>query len=637
MRKILLVLFVNICCMYSCVQHNNASTHREFHVSVSGNDENDGSYASPFKTISAASQIAMPGDVITVHEGVYREKITPPRGGDSDDKRITYQAAKGERVEIKGSEVITGWSKLNEDTWVAVVPNSLFGEFNPYSDLIKGDWFTPTPSDRIYHTGAVYLNSDWLMEAASKDEVINPPSEDNPLWWAEVDEDNTTIWAHFKGVNPNDEFVEINVRETVFYPDRPFINYITIRGFHMEHAATNWAPPTAEQPALVGTHWSKGWIIEDNVIQYSKCSGISLGKYGDEYDNNQTESASGYVGTINRALKLGWNKGTIGSHIVRNNKIAYCEQTGIVGSMGCAFSVIEGNVIHDIHIRRLFHGAEMAAIKFHGAVDVEIKNNHIYRSEKGLWMDWMTQGTQIVCNLMYENDMDIFLEVNHGPTLVANNLLLSKASMLMNTKGVALIHNVFGGVFNVVGYDARMTPHLLPHSTEIVALNDNAGGDVQLINNLFVMDGNSRPYDRALLPVYMTGNVYTKGTNLGQPEKFYTWEMITDEMIAKTIEKESHNELDVQDFDAEAKIIKEGESVYFEVNLDKSWIKNNKRELATTESIRPALIPNLEYVNPDGSVLKIDTDYLGKERNVSNPSPGAFEITSNGKQRIKVW
>ena len=133
MRKILLVLFVNICCMYSCVQHNNASTHREFHVSVSGNDENDGSYASPFKTISAASQIAMPGDVITVHEGVYREKITPPRGGDSDDKRITYQAAKGERVEIKGSEVITGWSKLNEDTWVAVVPNSLFGEFNPYS------------------------------------------------------------------------------------------------------------------------------------------------------------------------------------------------------------------------------------------------------------------------------------------------------------------------------------------------------------------------------------------------------------------------------------------------------------------------------------------------------------------------
>lgn len=40
----------------------------------------------------------------------------------------------------------------------------------------------------------------------------------------------------------------------------------------------------------------------------------SLGKYGDEFDNKDTESAIGYVGTINRALAFGWNKGTIGSH-----------------------------------------------------------------------------------------------------------------------------------------------------------------------------------------------------------------------------------------------------------------------------------------------------------------------------------
>ncbi|GAB1454463.1 hypothetical protein MASR2M47_45190 [Draconibacterium sp.] len=52
------------------------------------------------------------GDVITVHEGVYRERITPPRGGETDSKRITYQAAKGETVEIKGSEIIKNWEKL---------------------------------------------------------------------------------------------------------------------------------------------------------------------------------------------------------------------------------------------------------------------------------------------------------------------------------------------------------------------------------------------------------------------------------------------------------------------------------------------------------------------------------------------
>jgi hypothetical protein len=40
---------------------------REYHVAVNGNDKNDGSSATPLKTINYASQIAQPGDVITVH------------------------------------------------------------------------------------------------------------------------------------------------------------------------------------------------------------------------------------------------------------------------------------------------------------------------------------------------------------------------------------------------------------------------------------------------------------------------------------------------------------------------------------------------------------------------------------------
>ena len=66
------------------------------------------------------------------------------------------------------------------------------------------------------------------------------------------------------------------MRQTVFYPEKTGINYITVRGFTLEDAATPWAPPTAEQIGLIGTHWSKGWIIENNVIRYSICSGIAL-------------------------------------------------------------------------------------------------------------------------------------------------------------------------------------------------------------------------------------------------------------------------------------------------------------------------------------------------------------------------
>jgi hypothetical protein len=50
----------------------------EYHVSTNGNDSSNGSSAQPFKTISAAARAAQSGDVITIHEGVYRERINPP-------------------------------------------------------------------------------------------------------------------------------------------------------------------------------------------------------------------------------------------------------------------------------------------------------------------------------------------------------------------------------------------------------------------------------------------------------------------------------------------------------------------------------------------------------------------------------
>jgi alpha-N-arabinofuranosidase len=616
---------------------------REYHVAVNGSDTNDGSLAKPFKTIMAAANVAMPGDVITVHAGIYREQITPPRGGDSDSKRITYQAAKGEKVAIKGSEVIKGWKKLDNDTWEVKIPNSFFGKFNPYKELIHGDWFSPTPKDRKYLRGAVYLNGDWLMEAAKKEEVFKAADEKNPLWCAEADPATTTIWAQFKNTDPNAQNVEINARETVFYPDKPFINFITVRGFTLEQAATNWAPPTAEQQGLIGTHWSRGWIIENNTIQYSKCVGVALGKYGDEHDNKNTESAEGYVGTINRALAFGWNKGTVGGHIVRNNKIAYCEQTGIVGSMGCAFSTVENNEIHDIHIRQLFSGAEMAGIKFHGAVDVQIRGNHIYRTNLGIWLDWMAQGVQVCNNLMHDNSLDLFFEVDHGPMLVSNNVLLSKTCLTMNSSGAAFVHNLFGGGIDVIDYDARLTPYMKPHSTYMAALHDNPGGDVQFINNLFVNGGNASQYSRALLPVLFDGNVYTKGavraTANGNGKKKYG-EM--NENAGEQMKKYKHqlavekNVLIKSDFDAAVNLSKKDDGMYLEINLDSSWLKSIRKQV-TTASLTKAIVPGLPFQNADGTSVTINRDYLGKKRNEAAPSPGPFEITKSGKQQIKIW
>ena len=145
---------------------------RDYHVAVNGSDKNDGSPTSPFKTINYAAQVAQPGDVITVHAGTYREWINPARGGTSDTKRIVYQAASGEEVFIKGSEVITGWKKEKDGVWKVTIPNTFFGSYNPYQDPIYGDWFSD--KGRIHHTGEVFLNGKSLYEKEKLEKVYNP-------------------------------------------------------------------------------------------------------------------------------------------------------------------------------------------------------------------------------------------------------------------------------------------------------------------------------------------------------------------------------------------------------------------------------------------------------------------------------
>jgi hypothetical protein len=590
---------------------------RELHVSAKG----------PYKTISAAARVAQPGDVITVHEGTYRERVTPPRGGISDSKRIVYQAARGEKVVIKGSEVIRDWKPVQPGVWKATVPNSLFGSYNPYKDLIVGDWFTN--KGRPHHTGEVYLNGKSLFETHLLERVMNPqPFPDardregsTYTWFCESDEKNTYITANFHDKNPNQELVEINVRESCFYPDKPGCDYITVRGFRMAHAATQWAAPTAEQIGLVGTHWSKGWIIENNVISDSKCSGITLGKdrktgHNVWINDPAKDGATHYNEVVERALAAGWSREKIGSHIVRNNTIFNCEQTGICGSLGAVFSHITNNHIYNIWAKRQFAGAEMGGIKLHAAIDVVIKHNRIHNAGRGLWMDWMAQGTRITGNLLYDNTTDdLFVEVDHGPFLVDNNLFLSGITLRDVSEGGAYVHNLMTGRIISQPEPRRSTPYHKAHSTALAGLAKTTGGDDRFYNNILV--GTSAfglfVYDAREFPLQTGGNVYVNG--------------------ARPYSKET-NPLILPGAEPQPAIVEEGDSVYLRLTFGQALRKAATKRV-TTGLLGKAKVTGLAYENPDGSPLVIDTDYFGKKRKETTPGP--FENPGQGDLKLKVW
>ena len=591
----------------------------EYHVAKNGEDANAGSAQKPLLTIQAAADRAEPGDTITVHEGIYRERINPPRGGASEQQRIVYQAASGEKVVITGSELVTDWEKVENDTWTVKLPNSFFGEFNPYSDVLKGHWFRPL--ERVHHTGSVYLNGAWRGEAASLEDVLKPAADD-PLWFGDVADDITTIWAQFPGADPNAETVEINARQTVFFPEQTGLNYITVRGFILRHAATPWSAPTQQQMGLIGPHWSKGWIIEDNEISHSITVGVQLGiTYRGDYPGNVV----GFRDILKDASESNdWSQENVGSHIVRRNRISHCEASGISGSMGCAFSLIEDNYISDIHVRRTFGGLEQGGIKFHGAIDTVIRGNTVCRTGgacRAIWVDWLAQGTVIEGNIGFDNqNTDLYVEVTHGPTLVANNIFLSKRSVVSTSRGTAFVNNYFGGVA-LIAKTTRETPYAEPHSTRLVGIHVNNPGDDRYIHNIFAGAGpafipgwggmDQNQLDR--LAFDMEGNLYLNGA------------------VPPVFDK---NPAVLANVKPTFRLVNSDGVI--EWSVDPAWRETQIRPVVTSERLGNAQVTALPYEMPDGSPVKVDRDFSGVVRNAENTIPGPIETAGPGRAQWKT-
>jgi hypothetical protein len=442
---------------------------REIHVSKAGSDSASGSEAEPYLTILRAAAVAQPGDTVTAHAGTYREWVKPVRGGTDENQRITYRAAPGEEVSVKGSERITTWTAEGGGVWRVELPNSLFNGYNPYTLHLSGGWLN---YGQWHHRGDVYLDGEAFLEKQRAEELAGTEH----TWFCEVNGDVTTIRANFGQANPNTELTEINVRESIFMPEITGLKYVTVDGFHFAHAAANWAPPGLTlQMGAVGTRMGKYWIIENCEVVNARCVGIILG-HAPGVDYRDIDA--------------------FGDHIIRNNIIRRCGQAGIAGQKGATRCRISGNFIEDTNYRKEFGGWETAAIKFHNSVDTVISGNLIrgvYHQKEGafgIWMDFGNQGTRITRNIIYNTQAaTVFLEMDHGPTLVDNNVLIGQP-VRANSEATVFAHNLFVDC----GYDyspdtGRRSEYYTPHTTKAAGRKTGTAQDDKWFNNIFVRKG----------------------------------------------------------------------------------------------------------------------------------------------------
>ena len=650
-----------------------------YYVNAQASRDGNGSKEMPFRHIDDAARVAVAGDEILVAPGVYREKVTPRNPG-AEDAPIVYRSEVPLGAVITGAEPLTGWQRFKGDVWVNRVNNGVFGDYNPYTTRVCGDWYF---APNVRHTGSVYLNDLAMYEADSLEECL--AGEADPFawnaeestwkWFTQQDDGETVLYANFHGLDPNAQKVEISVRRNCFMPDENGISYITVSGFDINKGATTWAPPAAYQDGLIGPHWSKGWIIEDCAVWGSRCCGISLGKYRDPendmyfYTKHVKSPTQMERDAVCRGQYHGWLKEKVGSHIVRRCEIHHCEQTGIVGRMGAVFSTIEDCHIHHVCNSQQLGGAETAGIKLHAAIDVTIRRNHIHHCIEGVWLDWEAQGARITQNLMHDNhrpegigqaqgamfNCDVFIEVGHGPTLIDNNVLLSKASVIMPSEGLAVIHNLMCGAFGLInsGVDSvvngqrepRYTPYHIRHRTEVAGFMTILHGDDRVYNNIIVQKypvtdpsigpdspdhqaagtapfdifpaydewisnfmmglepdmGHLAQYHFGHLPVWIGGNAYFGGATVSKHEQgglVNAQDKVTVEL--KQADGKWTLETNVYDL-----------------------LGDFRDAILTTESLGRAFQPEQRFENRDGTPITFDRDFLGNHRGV-DALPGPF-------------
>jgi len=271
------------------------------------------------------------------------------------DSPITYQAAEGELVVITGADVFTDWKpvdgmkgvykfepwKLNSTVHGAeepvgrqeqvIVDGKLLRQVLALSEMEPGTFFSDTKNDVLY---------------------IHLPDGDDPA-------------RHAVEVSVRNRCFGMRFRETG-------IDYIHVRGFVMRYGRN-----MAQRGLLYAT--GKGWVIEDNIIEWSNGCGMTIIGEG---------------------------------HIVRNNIMRYNGQLGLgAAPVRCVF---ENNKLLYNNVKGYPTGWEAGGCKIVHAYETTMTGTVAVGNDgPGIWFDIDNRKSMVSENLCADNTRaGIFIEIS---------------------------------------------------------------------------------------------------------------------------------------------------------------------------------------------------------------------------------
>ncbi len=288
--------------------------------SAKADDNGPGSQARPVPHHNQAAEVLQPGERVVIAAGTYRECVRPARGGTGPAQMISYEAAPGAKVVIKGSEVLKdGWQQesvrnsplrwprlpTQVTAWQHELTAALFPDaYNPFAlPSVPGDRAGWTPKWSTW--GRICAGAAWSLSTASRWNRWNssaswrspqlpgppPPNRPQPLsgclpagaadpscrrsaarpmrrFWVE-NSGTASMFACRQARQPTTRS-KLPPASRPLFPLQKGLAYIRVKGITFQHAGNGYPVP---QRGLVSTAGGNHWIIEgqhDRVGQWRR-------------------------------------------------------------------------------------------------------------------------------------------------------------------------------------------------------------------------------------------------------------------------------------------------------------------------------------------------------------------------------
>ncbi len=432
-----------------------------WYVAVTGDDAASGSRTAPFRTIGKGAAMAQPGDAVLVNPGLYRERVTPPRGGSDADRPIVYKARPGQWTVIRGSEAWRpAWQNEGGTTRSAIPDVAMFndpgyvdGEVNPFrvasSAVPYGMEYrirlSAAQRSGTYTCGQVFVNGAPYMQTPNQAALADGTGR----WW--YDRTSGRIHVRFTtGVDPATATVEISTRRRILAPHLRGLGHIQVIGFIMEHCANQypydfWSTAANTQSGAVSTRSGRNWVVRDNLIRYANGIGLDVGSEG--------------LLDVEVPAQPVQYQANVGHHLIERNRVTDNGATGIMAYLTTNL-VLRGNVIerNNALLFDFYDGYfEHAGIKLHASIGALLDGNLVRDNRTfGIYIDGggSYQGLRMTRNIVVGNDEGGF-HVEAGTydaeaVVIDNNVICNNRSTgiyISDTSGITLAHNLIANTF----------------------------------------------------------------------------------------------------------------------------------------------------------------------------------------------